>query len=76
MHGITSSALLFSLALWSALRKHNSQSQYLIAAAQGDTPVSIGFAVQGLAILTVLGWVVTTLAGRWVAYADYLFWPG
>lgn len=26
--------------------------------------------------LVIFSWVMTALAGRWIAYADYLFWPG
>lgn len=26
--------------------------------------------------LVIFSWIMTALAGRWIAYADYLFWPG
>ncbi len=29
-----------------------------------------------LACLTILVWVTLILAGRWIAYSEYLFWPG
>ncbi|MDO8909072.1 MAG: hypothetical protein Q7W55_11320 [Pseudohongiella sp.] len=28
------------------------------------------------AAVVIFVWVLTTLAGRWIAYADYIFWPG
>jgi len=28
-----------------------------------------------LATLTLLAWITVPLAGRWIAYSDYLFWP-
>lgn len=27
-------------------------------------------------VLVIVSWVMTVLAGRWIAYADYIFWPG
>lgn len=29
-----------------------------------------------LAAVSLLLWVAVVLAGRWIAYAEYLFWPG
>ncbi|HLT63115.1 MAG TPA: DUF6644 family protein [Pseudohongiella sp.] len=28
------------------------------------------------ALLVTAGWILTVLAGRWIAYADYIFWTG
>lgn len=28
-----------------------------------------------LAAVVMTGWVITALAGRWIAYSDYIFWP-
>tara|TARA_A100000171_G_C2131859_1_gene147278 strand:+ start:1784 stop:2287 length:504 start_codon:yes stop_codon:yes gene_type:complete len=29
-----------------------------------------------LAVITIMVWVALILAGRWIAYSEYLFWPG
>jgi hypothetical protein len=29
-----------------------------------------------LAASVLTGWILTALAGRWIAYSDYIFWPG
>lgn len=73
---VLAATLLISVMLWIGLRRRTSGSRRLVAAASDDTHIAPGFAVRVLAVLTVLGWVITTLAGRWIAYADYLFWPG
>ncbi len=31
---------------------------------------------KGLALLSLLLWIGVVLAGRWIAYVEYLFWPG
>ena len=32
--------------------------------------------VKLLAAAVLSGWILTALAGRWIAYSDYIFWPG
>lgn len=32
--------------------------------------------VKLLAAMVLAGWILTALAGRWIAYADYIFWAG
>lgn len=73
---VLAATLLISVMLWSGLRKQNSGSRRSVSATSGDTHIAPGFGLRVLAVLTVVGWVLTTLAGRWIAYADYLFWPG
>lgn len=34
-----------------------------------------GLLVRLVAIPAVLAWLAVVLAGRWIAYSDYLFWP-
>lgn len=31
---------------------------------------------KGLALLSLLLWIAVVLAGRWIAYVEYLFWEG
>jgi DNA-binding transcriptional regulator PaaX len=31
---------------------------------------------KGLAFLSLLLWIGVVLAGRWIAYVEYLFWQG
>jgi len=35
-----------------------------------------GTSVKLIALLSAFSWVLTAMAGRWIAYADYIFWPG
>jgi hypothetical protein len=35
-----------------------------------------GIVIQLIALTSVSAWVMTAMAGRWIAYADYIFWPG
>jgi hypothetical protein len=35
-----------------------------------------GAIVKLTALLSAFSWILTAMAGRWIAYADYLFWPG
>lgn len=73
---VLAATLLISVVMWRGLRTRKAGSQPVITAVQFDTAVAPGVTIKVLATLTVLGWVVTALAGRWVAYADYLFWSG
>ncbi len=34
----------------------------------------IPLSIRLLALVVAAGWVLTLLAGRWIAYADYIFW--
>lgn len=36
----------------------------------------IDFTTKLLSGLVLFGWVLTAMAGRWIAYSDYIFWPG
>jgi hypothetical protein len=31
--------------------------------------------IKVLAAAVLTGWLLTALAGRWIAYSDYIFWP-
>lgn len=35
-----------------------------------------GWRIKSLALVSLVAWLMTAMAGRWIAYADYLFWPG
>lgn len=35
-----------------------------------------GITARILAFCALLAWVLTALAGRWIAYVDYIFWAG
>lgn len=37
---------------------------------------SIGLPIKLLSAAVLFGWVLTAMAGRWIAYSDYIFWPG
>lgn len=73
-------ALGSTLALWYRLRlpgPRNAARAHLGAAAfaQPDT-VTPTLTLRVLSAVALLSWWLTALAGRWIAYADYLFWPG
>jgi len=34
----------------------------------------IPLSIRLLALVVAAGWILTLLAGRWIAYADYIFW--
>lgn len=53
-------AIIFSILLWRA-GKQLSQT-------------GITWSVRGIALFVIAGWILTLLAGRWIAYADYIFW--
>ena len=53
-------AIIFSILLWRA-GKQLSQT-------------GITRSVRGIALFVIAGWILTLLAGRWIAYADYIFW--
>lgn len=36
---------------------------------------NIGIA-KGVAVVSLLMWIGVIMAGRWIAYSEYLFWPG
>lgn len=55
-------ALLATLVLWLAYRRGTIQQQ--------------SWQIKLLALLSLAAWLMTAMAGRWIAYADYLFWPG
>jgi hypothetical protein len=35
-----------------------------------------GVIIRLVALLSVSAWIMTAMAGRWIAYVDYIFWPG
>jgi hypothetical protein len=35
-----------------------------------------GVIIKLVAVLSVSAWIMTAMAGRWIAYVDYIFWPG
>jgi hypothetical protein len=55
-------ALALSLALW---HLHRSQRMR-----------SLQWQARLLAAAGLGTWLLTAMAGRWIAYADYIFWPG
>tara|TARA_Y100001951_G_C11252363_1_gene247225 strand:+ start:71 stop:583 length:513 start_codon:yes stop_codon:yes gene_type:complete len=57
-------ALTLSLILWRQWRKG------LLAV---DSAMLVN---RIMALLCLLAWLLTALGGRWIAYADYLFWSG
>lgn len=73
---VLTATLVISLILWSDLRRESSRSQRLVAAMPDASQIAPGIRARALAVLAVSGWITAALAGRWVAYADYLFWPG
>jgi hypothetical protein len=44
---------------------------YLLAKREGSTN---GVAIRLLGLVSVILWVTVILAGRWIAYSEYLFW--
>lgn len=55
-------AIASSLVIWHKFRRSGSLLQTT--------------GIKMIAAVTLSSWVMTAMAGRWVAYADYLFWPG
>lgn len=55
-------ALILTALLWLSFRRGLTQQQ--------------NWLIKGLAVLSLSAWLMTAMAGRWIAYADYLFWPG
>tara|TARA_R110002072_G_scaffold4663_2_gene32341 strand:+ start:1337 stop:1840 length:504 start_codon:yes stop_codon:yes gene_type:complete len=55
-------ALGLSFWLWQRFRHAGSEMQ--------------NWLTRGLAIACLAAWLTTAMGGRWIAYADYLFWPG
>jgi hypothetical protein len=43
---------------------------------QQITNTGVTLQLKFTAVFVIFIWVMTSLAGRWIAYADYLFWPG
>jgi hypothetical protein len=39
-----------------------------------DSAITLKLKLTAAAV--ICAWLLTTLAGRWIAYADYIFWPG
>lgn len=60
--GLLLAALLMTAVVFAAVRK-------LAPGRELALPVRL------LAIPAVLSWLMIVLAGRWIAYSDYLFWP-
>lgn len=55
-------ALVATAALWLAWRRGTAQHQSL--------------RIKLVALVSLMAWLMTAMSGRWIAYADYLFWPG
>ncbi|OFE11984.1 hypothetical protein PHACT_01520 [Pseudohongiella acticola] len=55
-------ALLLTVVLWRSYRNGTAQHQHW--------PIKLA------ALLALMAWLMTAMSGRWIAYADYLFWPG
>lgn len=55
-------ALVITIALWLGFRRGIVQQQT--------------WQIKILALLSLCAWLLTAMAGRFIAYADYLFWPG
>lgn len=53
-------ALVFSLWMWRQCRHLNHSG--------------VSLQLRLTSVLVLLSWLLTTLAGRWIAYADYIFW--
>lgn len=60
--GFLALALIATAALWLAFRRGTIQQQTWL--------------VKVLALVSLSAWLMTAMSGRWIAYADYLFWPG
>lgn len=68
--------LLLSGLLWRRLRQQAAKG-YRHCQTNGQvSSLDVAPLLKCLALVVMAGWVITTLAGRWIAYADYLFWPG
>lgn len=39
-------------------------------------PEGPGITARLLAAVALLAWILTAIAGRWIAYVDYIFWAG
>ncbi|MEX0737994.1 MAG: DUF6644 family protein [Pseudohongiella sp.] len=55
-------ALCTMTALWLGFRRGTTQQQTLL--------------IKTLALVSLSAWLMTAMSGRWIAYSDYLFWPG
>ncbi|MBC53940.1 MAG: hypothetical protein CMQ34_08925 [Gammaproteobacteria bacterium] len=55
-------ALIVTFLLWLGFRRGVTQQR--------------GWPIKALALVSLVAWVMTAMSGRWIAYADYLFWPG
>lgn len=55
-------ALLVTALVWVYYRRGITQQQ--------------GWQIKILALVALAAWLMTAMSGRWIAYADYLFWPG
>ncbi|ALO46265.1 DUF6644 family protein [Pseudohongiella spirulinae] len=55
-------ALLASISLLRHLRRLSSEAP--------------GITARLMAVCALLSWLLTALAGRWIAYVDYIFWAG
>ncbi|MEX1196953.1 MAG: DUF6644 family protein [Pseudohongiellaceae bacterium] len=60
--GLLLAAVVMTVAVFAGIRT-------LASEARPPLPVRL------LAIPAVLTWLLTVIAGRWIAYSDYLFWP-
>lgn len=65
-------ALLFLAVLATFALDRLSRRQTFIGAASRDRQGPAKF----IAFFSLLMWVGVVLAGRWIAYVEYLFWPG
>lgn len=59
--GLFIAALLLSVWLW---RQCKQLSRH-----------GVTLQLKWTSVLVICAWIMTTLAGRWIAYADYIFWP-
>jgi len=55
-------ALVVTTLLWRIYRRGSAVQQTLW--------------IKLLALVSLSAWLMTAMSGRWIAYADYLFWPG
>jgi chromate transporter len=60
--GVGGAALALSLGLWRAHKKMQISIE--------QWPMRL------IACASLAGWLLTAMAGRWIAYADYIFWQG
>ena len=66
---------VFSSGIWFVLARPN---RYFIFRTAVRTPNFFGthlWRAKLLAMTSLLLWVAVVLAGRWIAYSEYLFWP-